>query len=252
VQQNQDIKGFSLLELLVVIALIGIISGAAYPNFSSWQQERKVRVATEKVSNMISNLSTQVSRGSYAYTQLMIKPISGKSPVFFTKGMRNSTFANIINQGNKPDCKITKIGTWDNISGQTTSIDGDAYSGYIEYYNPEAGIDNSEISVQFSQESAVCFGRSGNYYKPMGALAKAVNSNQKIEGLDTPNYIIICTKGNAEKAGKSLTNSSGSCPRGGSTLEKPAYLIKWSRFGNISKYKWTINSKTKNGTWERQ
>jgi prepilin-type N-terminal cleavage/methylation domain-containing protein len=226
VNQDQDIKGFSLLELLVVIALIGIITGVSYPGFSSWQQERKVRSATEKISSMISNLSTQVGRGSFAYTQLMIKPITGQSPIFFTKGMRNSTFSNIINQGNKPDCKITKTGTWDDINGQSTSVNGDTYSEYIEYYNPETGIDSMEIAVQFTQESAVCFGKSGNYYKPVGALAKAANSNQKIETVDTPNYIIICTKKNA---------ISNKCPRGGKTLEKPAYLIKWSRFGNISK-----------------
>jgi|TARA_B110000438_G_scaffold300783_1_gene353994 prepilin-type N-terminal cleavage/methylation domain-containing protein len=243
VRQDQDIKGFSLLELLVVIVLIGIISGVSYPSFSSWQQERKVRSATEKVSNMISNISTQVGRGSFSYTQLMIKPISGQSPIFFTKGMRNSTFSNIINQGNKPDCKITKTGTWDNISGQSTTVNGDAYSEYIEYYNPEIGMDSIEIALQFTQESAVCFGKSGNYYKPVGALAKATNSNLKIETVDTPNYIIICAKKNAV---------SNKCPRGGNTLEKPAYLIKWSRFGNISKYKWTINAQTKNGSWKRQ
>ena len=243
-QQNQDIKGFSLLELLVVIVLIGIISGVSYPSFSSWQQERKVRTATEKISNMITNLSTQVGRGSFAYTQLMIKPISGQSPIFFTKGMRNSTFSNIINTGSKPDCKITKTGTWDDISGQSTTVNGDAYSEYIEYYNPEVGMDSIEIAVQFSQESAVCFGKSGNYYKPVGGLAKAANPNQKIESIDTPNYIIICTQKNA--------GSSNKCPRGGNTLEKPSYLIKWSRFGNISKYKWTINAQTKNGSWTRQ
>ena len=174
----------------------------------------------------------------------MIKPISGQSPIFFTKGMRNSTFSNIINQGNKPDCKITKTGTWDNISGQSTTVNGDAYSEYIEYYNPEIGMDSIEIALQFTQESAVCFGKSGNYYKPVGALAKAANPNQKIESIDTPNYIIICTQKNAGLSNK--------CPRGGNTLEKPAYLIKWSRFGNISKYKWTINAQTKNGSWKRQ
>ena len=242
-RQDQDIKGFSLLELLVVIVLIGIISGVSYPSFSSWQQERKVRSATEKVSNMISNLSTQVGRGSFSYTQLMIKPISGQSPIFFTKGMRNSTFSNIINQGNKPDCKITKTGTWDNISGQSTTVNGDAYSEYIEYYNPEIGMDSIEIALQFTQESAVCFGKSGNYYKPVGALAKATNSNLKIETVDTPNYIIICAK---------KMQYQTNVLEGGNTLEKPAYLIKWSRFGNISKYKWTINAQTKNGSWKRQ
>jgi prepilin-type N-terminal cleavage/methylation domain-containing protein len=43
VQQNQDIKGFTLLELLVVISLVAIISAVAYPNFSSWKKEREVR-----------------------------------------------------------------------------------------------------------------------------------------------------------------------------------------------------------------
>ena len=31
----------------------------------------------EKISNMISNLSTQVGRGSFSYAQLMIIPITG-------------------------------------------------------------------------------------------------------------------------------------------------------------------------------
>ena len=71
-QQDQNIKGFSLLELIVVIVIVGVISAVAYPNFSSWKQEREVRAATEKVANMISNLSTQVSRGSLSYSQFWI------------------------------------------------------------------------------------------------------------------------------------------------------------------------------------
>ena len=36
------------------------------------------------------------------------------------------------------------------------------------------------------------------------------------------------------------------CPIKGKALEKPAYLVKWSRFGNVSKFKW-------NGSdWNRQ
>ena len=244
-QQDQDIKGFTLLELIVVIVIIGLISAVAYPNFMSWKQERELRLATEKVTNMIANLSTQVSRGSFSYAQLMIKPISGKSPIFFTKGMRNSKFSEIINKGDSPGCKITNTGTWSEInSSNTVTIDKVFYNNYIEYFYPEEGLENYKFRVQFSNASAVCFGKSGNYYKPMEALKRLANGNQRVEGVDTSNYIIICT---AKHAGTGNT-----CKKGATDIEKPAYLIKWSRFGNVSKYKWSKNSNTNNGSWIRQ
>ena len=52
-QQNQDIKGFTLLELLVVITIVIIISAVGYPKFSSWKKDREVRVASENIANMI-------------------------------------------------------------------------------------------------------------------------------------------------------------------------------------------------------
>ena len=243
-QRNQDIKGFSLLELIVVIVIVGVISAVAYPNFSSWKQEREVRAATEKVANMISNLSTQVSRGSLSYSQFWIKTISGRSPVFFTKGMRNTTYSNILNNGKTPDCKMTLTGTWDTIdSNNTATIDKKFYNNFIEYYDPEKGIDEIKIALQFDGDSAVCFGKSGNYYKAKGDLPlKAGNANIKIEDINTPNYIIVCLKKTLDKHGLGTT-----CPRD-NTLKEPAYLIKWSRFANISKYKWNENNKT----WNRQ
>ena len=36
VQQKQNIKGFTLLELLVIVAITLIVAGIGYPEFNKW------------------------------------------------------------------------------------------------------------------------------------------------------------------------------------------------------------------------
>ena len=40
--QVKNIKGFNLLELVVVVVIIGVISATAYPKFQDWREKRKL------------------------------------------------------------------------------------------------------------------------------------------------------------------------------------------------------------------
>ena len=54
VLQKQNIKGFSLLELMVVLGIIAGISVASYPNFNSWRVDRELKHGLEKISTIVS------------------------------------------------------------------------------------------------------------------------------------------------------------------------------------------------------
>ena len=45
---EKNIKGFNILELLVVLAIIGVISAVAYPNFSDWRSSRIVKAEVQQ------------------------------------------------------------------------------------------------------------------------------------------------------------------------------------------------------------
>ena len=69
---EKNIKGFNILEVVIVLVIIGIISAAALPNFSSWKRDRETRGAAVKIKDLLTNIVSQVQRGHYAFVQVHV------------------------------------------------------------------------------------------------------------------------------------------------------------------------------------
>jgi len=95
--QDEKIKGFNILELLIVIAIIGVLSAVAYPNFSDWQKDRETRSAVVKIKSLIEGINAQVQRGQYAFVQVDVEEDDGL--IVTSKGMKPKTLATLLNDG---------------------------------------------------------------------------------------------------------------------------------------------------------
>jgi len=224
VQLKQDIKGFTILELLVVIVIISIISAVSYPNFMDWRKDREVRAAAEKVASMLTGINTQAQRGSYPFVQFQVKPLSG-SVQFRSKGMSQDKMNSKLNQATTKilDCELNDSGYWDNHT--------------VDIYEKDVG-------VHISKTSAICFSKDGSYFSEKEDLDNTANFNQvnlNLEGRSTNNYLIICAS-SSSSGGLIIVGGGNNCG-----TSKPQYLVEWSRFGNIKKFKWSGT-----GVWTRQ
>ena len=218
--QQKKIKGFSLLEVLVVLAIVGIISAIAIPNFSSMSKDRKVRIEAERIKDLIVGINSQVQRGSYGFGQFVVETDDSGKLSFSTNGMLTTKLAQNIG-----------VPGWH--SSSTRCEVEESSSNKFDHYgksgtNPEVRhFETDEVNISISN-GAVCFSKDGTKFLQTGSL-----QNQfiiKIDGENQKDYVVVCGKNN-------------SCDV--IAPEKPSYLVLWSRFGTITKYKrgksdWTI------------
>ena len=153
-------KGFSLLELLVVVAIVGVISGIAYPNFSAWKKDRETRIFTEKIANLFNSMGTSSKSGAYPYTQVYFD-YTQKELKVYGKGMVQDSMTKLLNAGKALNCSMVNTGYWSNHEIKI--------------------IESDEVALGIISNSAVCFSQDSSYYKTMGNLSGEIS-------------MIICTK----------------------------------------------------------
>ena len=67
-------NAFTILELLVVLAVIGVFSVVAYPKISNWIADRNVKKEVYEVINFIKEKKLMVINDKFGMIQLSLKP----------------------------------------------------------------------------------------------------------------------------------------------------------------------------------
>ena len=67
-------KAFTILELLVVLAVIGVFSVVAYPKISNWIADRNVKKEVYEVISFIKEKKLMVINDKFGMIQLSLKP----------------------------------------------------------------------------------------------------------------------------------------------------------------------------------
>ncbi len=219
---EKNIKGFNLLELIVVLAIIGVISAAAYPNFSSWKKSRDVRSDALRAKKLFEGITAQVQRGMFAFVQVRVDS-TDDNVVFTTKGMKTDTLAKKINDGDSTwntsvssRCNITSDDYWD-VDGSKDEI--------IEVQT----VSFSDIATNLNSDSAVCFSKNARWFSGAGGLLSGVGDDAVVDS-----SLIICEKTDA--VSKCELSTTGEPTDEGNNL---IYSIDWTRFGEITLDKWS-------------
>ena len=241
---DENIKGFNLIELLVVVILIGVVSAIGYPNFNNWRSERETKDSVIKIKSLIDGINAQVQRGRYAFVQVHISEEADgadRNIVVTSKGMKAETLASLLNNRNSVWWTASRTPDYANICNVTD----DAYWDD----DPEQGSDNIEVrqitlqgvaTTWTGSVGAVCFGKNDLWFSGNGELASSSPTSNEVT---VDNYLFICDRSNTPFQCE-VDPTTGAPRREHGQL----YAIEWSRFGNISVEKW-YPPDVNNGEW---
>ena len=225
---EKNIKGFSFLEIIVVIAMISIISAVAYPNFNNWRKERVIRSAAIKIKSSINNINSQLQKGSYAFVQVDVMQ-AGDVVLIDTKGMRSSTLTQIVRAANESDAAVK----WTNDFNTRCADDQDWDDIGMASDKLEVSFLELDVSTNFiNDKGTICFSRDGTYYSTSGQF--------NLAGTDTSvNTFYIC--GRTPKINVCDVDDTDG-PSDLHLEEKDSvFAITWTRFGTATLAKWSKN-----------
>ena len=212
----KKIKGFTILEVIIVLSLVGIISAIGIPNFNSWNKSRIVKGEAERVRDLVTSINSQVQRGLYGFGQFEVD-VSDEVIIFSTQGiLMGNMVTKVLTEAQK--CKTTQEGPdyWDHFGGAGISE--------VRFH------ESFDIKVDVSDRVAVCFSKDGSLFSFTDESNTGDDDDASEERSFSFENIFICSRDietcqNPEEAEE---------PSDGGII----YVVSWSRFGNVKLEKW--------------
>ena len=278
---QKNIKGFNILELLVVLAIIGVISAVAYPNFSDWRSSRIVKDEVQRAKTLFQLISAQVQRGQYSYVQVLVENTDDYLTVT-SKGMKMDTLTTMINEGasewntstsTESRCDIVDDDYWDDQGSPKTittyeykkdsegndvlDLEGQPIiesASMSEVPNTKLEVARlilGKVTTTFVGTGAVCFSKNvrwysgaGNFFSTTFSTTVSTDGSETEEEIDEVDTILfLCTRNN------DFTTCDIDEGTGRPTSDhRNLFRLEWSRFGDVTMEKWVV----KNNDWVLQ
>ena len=239
---EKNIKGFNILELMVVIAIIGLISALSFPNIASWTKERETRNAAQKIKTLMTNINSQVQRGKYGFVQVFVQDLTvgtgsetKQVVIVKSKGMKMNTLMTMVNDGDHE---------WNDDNGNTKWCDADeTNTDYWDDQGSEDGIVSEvgyfkfeNIAVNFRNKiGAVCFSSDGTWYSGAEEFSSVSVADSEVS---VDSVFFLCVRKVAESVCE-IGESDGLPTSATKENNQPIFAVSWSRFGNITLEKWS-------------
>ena len=209
-------KGFTIIELLVVLAVIGVFAVVAYPNISNWITDRNVKKEVYDVVSFIKERKSEVTSGKYGMTQLKLKPnfeVYTMSPENFSNTYHSISQNSSYKTNKKCD-------------------DGWRQSGFVRNRNLETlklSVSNTDSSVHVYPNAAhnpvgttICITKDGTIsYMKLRKTERDPSTGQNVD------LFIFCSKSNSDQ---------NTCKYGANF--DYMYKITLDNFQNIKIYKY--------------
>ena len=214
-------RAFTILELLVVLAVIGVFSAIAYPNVTGWIADRNVKnVAFETVA-FVKDRKSEVTSGKYGMTQILFN----RQLQIFT--MSPDKFIEIYKSTSSPFSSHKQNYTcgFGDTAGFTrqNQYDKEDFGPYVQ----ESNVHIYPSAWHNPMRTAVCITKDGSisYFRP--------NQNGRIKDQSTGqmvDFFLFCSKSNSTER---------SC-KYNSNLEY-RYMITLDRFQNMKVFRYNKN-----------
>ena len=222
--QKKIVKGFSLLEILVALLIIGIVAAFSYPNLSKWIKDRETRANVNKFVDYLERIKSEVQSGKYALVAIgMYEPDQWTNQFYY---MTKEEWA--VQMKNNPPGRTNRNspGQYNNKSILNNAKGCPGYPPTIDYQNWVKG---NDIYIWPSENrmwpnSWVCFSKDA-IIKPGGEHSRLSSTLQA--------WLIICSSSNT-------TTSNGNNRCNDRNKNDYRYAIKVSRSYKISVYKYHL------------